>query len=83
MLSSVLNSPRAIAINIQIMRLFVKMRQLIFGHSDLLRKIQKLEKAQMDNNNDIASIYKIITELLEPAIKDRSPIGFKIPKRNI
>jgi uncharacterized protein HemY len=82
MLSSVLNSPRAIAINIQIMRLFVKMRQMIIGYKDLLKKIEKLEKAQMDSNEDIASIYNLIKELLEPAIKDRPPVGFKINQKN-
>lgn len=82
MLSSVLNSPRAIAVNIQIMRLFVKMRQLIIGYKDLLKKIEKVEKAQMESNEDIASIYRIIKELLEPAIKDRPPVGFKIPQKN-
>jgi hypothetical protein len=82
MLSSVLNSPRAIAVNIQIMRLFVKMRQMIIGYKDLLKKIEKLEKTQMENNEDIASIYKIIKELLEPNIKDRRPVGFKINQKN-
>jgi len=82
MLSSVLNNSRAIAVNIQIMRLFVKMRQLIIGYKDLLKKIEKLERTQMESNEDISSIYKIIKELLEPAIKDRPPVGFKIPKKN-
>ena len=80
MLSSVLNSNRAVAVNIQIMRLFVKMRQMIVGYSDLLKKIEKIEKDQMGSNQDIVSIYKIIKELLEPSIKDRPPIGFKIKK---
>ena len=80
MLSSVLNSNRAVAVNIQIMRLFVKMRQMIAGYSDLLKKIEKIEKDQMGSNQDIVSIYKIIKELLEPSIKDRPPIGFKIKK---
>ncbi len=82
MISSVLNSPRAIAVNIQIMRLFVKMRQMIIGYKDLLKKIEKLEKAQMENNEDIVSIYKIIKELLEPAVKNSPPIGFKIQQKN-
>ena len=80
MLSSVLNSNRAVAVNIQIMRLFVKMRQMIVGCSDLLKKIEKIEKDQMGSNQDIVSIYKIIKELLEPSIKDRPLIGFKIKK---
>ncbi len=80
MLSSVLNSNRAVAVNIQIMRLFVKMRQMIAGYSDLLKKIEKVERDQMGSNQDIASIYKIIKELLDPSVKDRPPIGFKIKK---
>lgn len=82
MLSSALSSPRAIAVNIQIMRIFVRMRQMISSYKVLLRKIEKLEKAQLDNNEDISSIYRIIKDLLEPSIKDRTPIGFKIQSRN-
>src|SRR5690606_1351098 len=82
MLSSVLNSPPAIAVNIQIMWLIVKMRQMIIVYKDLLKKIEKREKTQMENNEDIAAIYKIIKELLEPSIKDRQPVGFKIKRKN-
>ncbi len=78
MLSSVLNSPRAIAVNIQIMRLFVKMRQMALEYGDLLKKIQKLEEGQMSNSQDISNIFKLIRELLEPSIKNREPVGFKI-----
>jgi len=80
MLSSVLNSKRAIAVNIQIMRIYVKMRQMIFEHGDLVKKIEKLEQSQLDNNQDIAAIFKLIKELLEPAINNRQPVGFKISK---
>ncbi|HWA32727.1 MAG TPA: ORF6N domain-containing protein [Cyclobacteriaceae bacterium] len=78
MLSSVLNSPRAIAVNIQIMRLFVKMRQMALEYSDLLKKIEKLEEGQVNNSQDISNIFKLIRELLEPTIKHREPVGFKI-----
>jgi len=44
MLSSVLNSDRAIAVNIQIIRTFIKLRQLLGTHKDLLEKIEKMEK---------------------------------------
>ncbi|CAN5379676.1 ORF6N domain-containing protein [soil metagenome] len=81
MLSSVLNSPRAIAVNIQIMRLFVKMRQMILRHDDLVKKIEKLEQSQLDNNQDISSIFKLIKELLEPTIKNQQPVGFKTKKQ--
>jgi hypothetical protein len=78
MLSSVLNSPRAIAINIQIMRVFVKMRQMIISYKDLLEKIENLETSDMEQNKHIRNIYSLIKELLEPAVKRRKPIGFRI-----
>ena len=78
MLSSVLNSNRAIAVNIQIMRLFVKMRKMMIEYGGLLKKIKQLERAQLDSNQDIAAIFKLIRELLEPSIKNRRPVGFKI-----
>ena len=68
MLLSVLKSPGAVSVNIQIMRIFVKMRQMITTYTDLLGKIEKLEAAQLDNNDQIAQIYQIIKELIEPAI---------------
>jgi hypothetical protein len=43
MLSSVINTPRAVAVNIQIMRVFIKMRQMIFSYKELLKRIEKLE----------------------------------------
>jgi hypothetical protein len=79
MLSSVLNSPKAIATNIQIMRVFVKMRQMIISYKDLLSKIEKLEAADLDQDKRIRSIYNLIKELLEPTIKSKNHIGFKIP----
>ena len=75
MLSSVLNSKRAIEVNIRIMRIFVKMRQMISGYKELLEKVEKMEANQLNHDEDIENIYSIIKELLEPAIKDRTPIG--------
>jgi len=81
MLSGILNSPRAIAVNIQIMRIFVKMRQMITGYKELLSKIEKLEADQENSNKHIGNIYKIIKELLEPEYKNREPVSFKIKER--
>ncbi len=79
MLSSVLNSKRAIAINIQIMRVFVKMRQMIVSYKDLLDKIEELESSDTEQTKHIRNIYDLIKELLEPAVKNPRKIGFKIP----
>ena len=77
MLSSVLHSERAIEVNIQIMRVFVKMRQWVANYADLAKKIEALEDEQGRSNEHISQIYALIKELLEPEIKDRGPIGFR------
>ena len=80
MLSSVIHNSIAIAINIEIMRVFVKMRQMIINYADILEKIETLEASQIVNNEQISNIYQIIKELIEPAVRNRPPIGFKISK---
>jgi len=78
MLSSVLNSERAIAVNIQIIREFVKVRQIINSNKELHRKVELVEKSLQDHDEKIILIFQTIKELLEPEIKNRKPIGFKI-----
>jgi hypothetical protein len=80
MLSSVLKSRKAIDINIQIMRVFVKMRQMISSYSALLKKIEKLEASDIDQNQHIKKIYDILKELIQPAEGERRPIGFRISR---
>ncbi len=77
MLSSVLRSKQAIDVNIQIMRVFVKMRSLIASNTAILEKIQKLEATEEEQNSHIHRIYEIIKELIEPHYKNRKKIGFK------
>lgn len=74
MLSSVLNSDRAVEVNIQIMRTFTKLRQLMLKHADLRKKIEEMEK-KYDHQFQI--VFKAIKELLEPPpAKPKGPIGF-------
>jgi hypothetical protein len=77
MLSSVLNSPTAIQVNISIMRVFVKMRQWAANYEDLLQKIDEINLNQSEHNEHIRNIYQIIEELVRPSITERKPIGFK------
>lgn len=80
MLSSVLNSPRAIQVNISIIRIFVKIRQWALNYSELQEKIQALQDAESNQNQHINHIYQMIEELLKPSFENRPEIGFKSKK---
>jgi hypothetical protein len=75
MLSSILNSTRSIQVNIQIMRTFAKLREIMVTNSDLRRKIEEMEG---EYNKSFMVIFKTIKELLEkPKIKSsKNKIGF-------
>lgn len=78
MLSSVLNSERAIMVNIQIMRAFARFRKLLLTNSSLKRKIEEMERKY---NKQFAIVFKAIKELLEPEEAKKKPlIGFYIKK---
>jgi hypothetical protein len=77
MLSSVLHSRRAIKVNIQIMRAFVKLKELLLTHKDLAIKIENLEKKYSDHDEKIRAIFEAIKQLLQPPlVKEKPPIGF-------
>lgn len=76
MISSVLKSEQAIKINIAIMRVFIKIREFALNYKTLLRKIDELQKADIEQNKHIANIYKIIEELVKPELKKKNKIGY-------
>jgi hypothetical protein len=78
MLSSVLNSDRAIKVNIAIMRAFVKLRQALETNSELARKFAELEKHVGKHDQEIAAILEAIRELMAPPTKPRREIGFHV-----
>lgn len=67
MLSSVLNSPRAIRVNIEIMRAFVRLRAMISTNKELSRKLDELEKKVATHDKAIAGLITAIRELATPA----------------
>jgi hypothetical protein len=73
MLSSVLNSKRAIGVNIQIMRAFVKLRQLLSSHADLRRKIEGMEKKY---DGQFKVVFDAIKALIQPPPRKTKKIGF-------
>ena len=77
MLSSVLNSERAVQVNIAIMRAFVKLREILTTHRELAEKIEELEKRYRQHDVKIQTIFDAIRQLLEtPAVPPRRRIGF-------
>ncbi len=73
MLSSVLNSKRAIQVNIQIMRTFTKLREMMQTHKDLKRKVESMEKKY---DHQFRIVFDAIKKLLEPPAKTKKSIGF-------
>ena len=79
MLSSVLNSRRAIQANIVIMRTFVKLREMLAAHKDLADKLNQLEQKVGEHDGEIKTIFKAIRELMAPPPeKPKRQIGFQI-----
>jgi phage regulator Rha-like protein len=75
MLSSVLRSKRAVLVNIEIMRAFVKLRELLATHKDLARKLEELEKKY---DKQFASVFEAIRQLMIPPEKPKRQIGFRV-----
>jgi len=74
MLSSVLNSGRAIEVNILIMRAFVKLREMLSTHKDLARKLADMEKKY---DAQFKVVFDAIRQLMKPDEPKKKPIGFR------
>ena len=86
MLSSVLNSERAISVNIQIIRIFIKMRELLSTHKEIFQKLEKLERKDMEHDEKIMLIFEYLKQLEkakqeELDHKNRPRIGYKQNKK--
>ena|SRR5664280_440136 len=82
MLSSVLNSDTAILVNVQIMRVFTKLRRLLDSHKEILRKLESIEKKDIEQDEKILLIFEYLKQLEqikqdETLLKERKRIGFK------
>ena len=82
MLSSVLNSETAIRVNIQIIRVFTRMRQMLLTHKDILLQLEKMERKLTGHDEDIQLIFKYLKQLLNPPQQPRKRIGFKTSNRD-
>jgi len=79
MLSSVLNSERAIDINIEITRAFVKLRKIVASHADLSRRLDELEKTY---DQRFRVVFNAIRTLISPSRVKRKQIGFRSASRS-
>jgi len=73
MLSGILNSPRAVRVNIEIMRAFVRLRRMLSADKDLARRLDDLEKKY---DAQFKVVFDAIRQLMIPPIKQRRKIGF-------
>lgn len=73
MLASILKSPKAIEINISIVRAFISLRQYVLGYAELN---QKLENFMIETNMQFNDIYQALTEMADKKEKPRNPIGY-------
>jgi hypothetical protein len=77
MLSGILNSSRAVEVNIAIMRTFVRMRKLLETHKELALQLNKLESRIDKNDEAIDTIFEAIRQLMQPSNPPRKKIGYK------
>jgi hypothetical protein len=81
MLSSVLNSERAVKVNIAIMRAFVKLRETLETNRELAQKFPELEKRVGKHDDEIAAILEAIRQLMAPPKKPHREIGFHVREK--
>ncbi len=81
MLSSVLRTKRAVQVNIEIMRAFVRLRQFLSSQAALARKLKELERHLKDHDEQIQTIFEAIRQLMTPPEKPRKKIGFEVKEK--
>jgi len=81
MLSSVLNSERAVKVNIAIMRAFVKLRETLETNRELARKFEELERRVGKHDDEIAAILEAIRQLMSTSKQSRREIGFHVREK--
>ncbi|HEY5917890.1 MAG TPA: ORF6N domain-containing protein [Chryseolinea sp.] len=82
MLANVLKSDRAITMSIRIIEIFVKLREVLLAHKDILLKLEGLETRAVRQDGDIKLIFKYLRELLNPKTAPMRKIGFKQRKED-
>jgi hypothetical protein len=79
MLSSVLRSPTAVRVNIEIMRMFVRLRRLMATPGELVEQLKQLAETVQLHDNQIRAIAQVLNTLMEQPAKPKTSIGFHVP----
>ena len=77
MLSSVLNSERAIKVNIQIMRIYTRLRQMILLHKDILIRLEKIEQTLVGHDDSILIVFEYLKQLEQTKQQPKEQAGRK------
>lgn len=82
MLSGVLRSKRAIAVNVEIMRTFVELRRMAAGYATLEKRFDQLEREASsklgEHEEKLGQIFKTLRHLISPPSQQKRPVGFRI-----
>lgn len=77
MLSSVLNSERAIAVNLRIMRVFVRMNRILMNDRELLHRLERMEGRQEEYDEALETLFDAVKELMEKPAGERLRLGYR------
>lgn len=77
MLANVLKSKRAVRMSVRIIEIFLRLREALLTHKELLLKIEQLERRAVKQDADITQIFECLKELINPPLGTISKIGFK------
>jgi phage regulator Rha-like protein len=77
MLANVVKTEVALQVSIRIIEIFVKMRELLLSHKDILLQLEKIENKLTRHDEDIALIFQYLKQLLNPPQTPRRKIGFR------
>jgi chromosome condensin MukBEF ATPase and DNA-binding subunit MukB len=78
MISGILNSDRAIEVNVAIMRTFVQLRNILASHEDLARKLNELEKKY---DEQFSIVFDAIRQIMTPPVQAKKKIGFHVEEK--
>jgi len=78
MLSSVLNSEQAIQVNIQIMRIYTKIREMLAAHQDVFLRMEQVEKQMIKHDQKIELLFDYLSKFIEREDRPREKMGYKI-----